>query len=47
LSLESVEFTFFDDAFSDDTKIKMVQTLKKNNNVDGDSTNVEKRLCEN
>ena len=31
--------------FSDDTKIKMVQALKQDNNVDGDSINLEKRLC--
>lgn len=46
LSPESVRFAFFDFfEISDDTKIKMVQSLKNDNNTDGDSINVEKRLC--
>lgn len=47
LSPESVGFAFFDDEISDDTKIKMVQALKNDDNVDGefeDLINLEKRL---
>lgn len=36
LSPELVGFAFFDDEISDDTKIKMVQALKNDNDVDGE-----------
>jgi len=44
LSTESVGFAFFDGEISDDTKIKMVQALENDNNVDRDSIYLEKHL---